>query len=160
MVGRCWSASCLRYAAVATLGLLLLGTLLPGAALSSPFPDSPDPRIISGFEFLPVGWLGPLSGHFGWYANPALIAALYLPFQGRRPRLALSLLPILIASSCFVAMPIYLYNDPLPHWLSRFEAGFWIWYAACAMPLAIWAMACTPAFGSGERRNAEMLARP
>jgi hypothetical protein len=31
---------------------------------------------MAGWEFLLLGWMGPLSGQFGWYANPLMLIAL------------------------------------------------------------------------------------
>jgi len=119
-------------------GFALAVLVLYAACLGCPcleFDTRPD---VNGIEFLLIGWLGPISGQFDWYANPLLILGFKNALQSNFLRsgvyslIALSVMLLTIVRGC-VAMDESGSCTPV----SAYLVGYWLWIAS-GITLIFW----------------------
>lgn len=85
---------------IASVFLLLVCNALPAIRfIEQPITFSPRYQTMAGFEFTLLGWMGPLGGHFGWYANPLMVIA-WICLLARWQRAA----QVLATLACFMVM--------------------------------------------------------
>ncbi len=109
--------------------LFVVAVLLPAAQ----YEDGPR----AGFDMLVLGWIGPLAGHFGWYANPLLLTSWVLGLS-RKPRRAeirvgLGYAALGLACTSLVSLPLgeMPRNDGLVAAdFVRLGPGVFVWLAA------------------------------
>ena len=87
-----------------------------------------------GLNYLLTGWLGPLAGHFEWFANPmALVAAIALWRGHFRTAFTCALI------ACLLVMLLPIRGDILAdegghrQAIVAFRFGYWLWFAAPAL---------------------------
>ena len=101
--------------------------------------DDRDSRGL-GLWYLAMGWLGPLAGHFEWFANPMLLVAAIALWRGH-PKTAFTC--ALVACLLVMLLPLRgtIYADEGGHRqaILDFRLGYWLWFAAPAL-LVIGAM--------------------
>jgi hypothetical protein len=86
-------------------------------------------EIIAG-----LGFMGVLTGHFGWFANPPLLGWVICTLAGWKGSAWLAL-PI-FGLGCLGLVPGFIWDDAgtIGH-VCGHGPGFWLWYAATAIPL-------------------------
>jgi hypothetical protein len=87
-------------------------------------------QVFYGSDILALGWMGPLIGQFGWFANlllPLGLAFLLLE-RGRSlyPVIGWSLLVLAANSSFWDRIP----DDSGQNYIIKFEPGFYCWMIA------------------------------
>jgi hypothetical protein len=86
----------------------------------------------SSLSLLLTGWMGPLDGHFSWYANPLFaIAVLYAARARRSAMLATGAL--LLAMSFLLHGRIAVSEAPTYQRIAGYGWGYGLWVAAMAM---------------------------
>ncbi|WP_132086631.1 hypothetical protein [Caulobacter sp. BK020] len=87
-------------------------------------------EIIVGF-----GYMGVLAGHFGWFANLALVGWAINLLGGFR---SITWLPLTaFALGCSGLVPGSIWDDAgTSGYVCGRGLGFWLWFAATAVPLA------------------------
>jgi len=121
------------FARKAIAGLSILACW--GASLALPAIESETfggTNITTGWTILLIGWLGPLMGHFGWFANAMLIPALAIAAgqYGKAPRLKLVLGVIMLLLALNSAFWSYAPDDAGAHEIVSYLAGYWLWMAS------------------------------
>lgn len=110
--------------------VLLLGAVAFFASL--PFPAIYATRIatgsqMSGFYVLTAGWLGVMTGVFGWYANVFLLAGYVLALAKERIwSLCMFVVAFLLACSSFNIFLVWS-GDAVKSEVKGFGPGFYIW---------------------------------
>lgn len=103
----------------------------------------------TGWDIAMIGWLGPLTGQFGWFANLLLIPAIGLAAgqYGRAPRARLIIgsvmLILALNSALWVDIPLDSGRDEI----TSYRIGYWLWMAAISS-CGLWLV------GSGHRQAA------
>ena len=94
-----------------------------------------------GLAYLLTGWMGPLAGHFEWFANPLLFVAAFALWRGHAKT---AFVVALTACLLIMLLPLRgtIYADEGGHrqTIEAFRLGFWLWLAAPAL-ITIGAMA-------------------
>ncbi len=89
---------------------------------------------MAGWEFMVLGWMGPLSGQFGWYANPLMaIALLCAVLRWHRASIVFATLGALVAMSslALIVMGLPKNEGGVGHLgFSAFLPGYYLWAAA------------------------------
>ena len=87
-----------------------------------------------GLAYLLTGWMGPLAGHFEWFANPLLFVAAFALWRGHAKT---AFVTALIACMLVMLLPLVgsIYADEGGHrqTIEAFRLGFWLWLAAPAL---------------------------
>jgi hypothetical protein len=120
-----------RRAALAVCALVwIVSLLLPAVRLSGG-------PALDGFDVLRDGWQAQRAGVYGWYANPAFLAALIASAAGwRRTAAAIAGVGLVLALSSFAADGT-IRDAGLAAPASTFAIGFYSWLAAHAA-LCVW----------------------
>jgi len=86
---------------------------------------------MAGWEFMALGWMGPLSGQFGWYANPLMaIALLCAVLRWHRASIVFATLGALVAMSSLslIVMGLPKNEGGVGHLgFSAFLPGYYLW---------------------------------
>jgi hypothetical protein len=92
----------------------------------------------AGYLILVTGWLGPLGGQFGWYANPFMLWTIGRLLFNKRPGFipAIIGLGLALSSLAWKTTP----TDDGYNTICERHAGFYVWIA-CAVLLAFVAVA-------------------
>jgi hypothetical protein len=90
-----------------------------------------------GLSYLLTGWMGPLAGHFEWFANPLIFVAAFALWRGHAKTAF-----VLALTACFLMMLLpmrgAIHADEGGHVqrILAFRPGYWLWFAAPALLLA------------------------
>jgi hypothetical protein len=114
-----------------TLGLVALGLFGLSLALPVVFQSGhaggPCDDSLRGIDVLALGWLGPLGGQVGWFANPLIAWQVVRRLLGREPALWVAALCLALALTSFGWSSTPMDNGSLA--ICRREAGFYVWLA-------------------------------
>lgn len=117
-----------RIWAAAVAALWTAACFLPSVAICGRDGTGPENWFANDTIVL-FGWLGPLIGMFGWYANLTLVIGLTLLLLGRMPGLWLAAADLLLTLSAFVPDRLWQHegwSEPI----CAYGAGWWTWTAA------------------------------
>jgi len=83
--------------------------------------------------FFIIGWLGPLAGHFEWYANPLLLIAMIFLLKNR-PTIScvLSLISLLLIFATQFRGCIIRDEGGACQAVAGYLIGWWLWVASAA----------------------------
>lgn len=120
---------------IASMVLWAISNALPAVRfIEEPITANPAYQTMFGWEFTILGWLGPLSGQFGWYANPLMLLALCSCLaRWRRTAQVLATLGALAAMSslALIVMGLPKNEGGVGHLgFSAFLPGYYLWAAA------------------------------
>jgi len=93
---------------------------------------------IKGYLVLETGWLGPLGGQFGWYANLCMLWTIGQLLLNKRPEMTPAVVGAALALSALTWWRLP--SDAGYSVLCERHAGFYTWIA-CAVLLALVALA-------------------
>jgi hypothetical protein len=117
-----------RSVALAVLVLFLVSVNLPTVLYA-------DQRQWSnGFHLLLIGWLGPIEGQFGWYANLAMGWTLIILLLGRPPPLIVCVVGAALAVS--TRFTLHEITTDVSEPIQAFGPGFYLWIG-CSVALLI-----------------------
>ena len=123
------------------IGLALLTLVLFGACLFAPALKVTTWPATSGLLYFATGWLGPVAGHFEWYANPIMVLAVKNSLQERFLRASVySVLALLLVLQTVFRGCIVRDEGGYCQAISEYMLGYWLWLA-CASVLIVWAVA-------------------
>jgi hypothetical protein len=91
----------------------------------------------AGYLILLTGWLGPLGGQFGWYANPFMLWAIGRLLFNKRPGVIPAIISLGLALSALAWKTTP--TDNGYNTICNRHLGFYVWIA-CAVFLAIVAL--------------------
>jgi len=84
-----------------------------------------------GLAYLLTGWMGPLAGHFEWFANPLLLAAAVALWRAHvRTAFVMALLACLLVLLLPIRGTIVADEGGSAVSILSFRLGFWLWLAA------------------------------
>ena len=108
---------------------IVAGLLFVAYAISLYLPASTNPGDGNGLLVLMMGWLGPITGTFSWYANPFWVGAVNaLLYEKYSRAIQFSLISILLASQYFVMYFLNIETSFIDS--SRVVepgSGYWLW---------------------------------
>ncbi|MDF7777285.1 hypothetical protein P1X14_18640 [Sphingomonas sp. AOB5] len=90
---------------------------------------------MSGAFVLMAGWIGAMHFQFGWIANFALFAALWLLIRWRPYRRALRIAAALLALSALHSLDLIVH--PEANGMRGAHAGYFLWLGVCLAAAAI-----------------------
>ena len=77
----------------------LLALLMWVVSLAIPVETDCDSLPVKGYLILETGWLGPLGGQFGWYANPFMLWTTGQLLINKRPGIVPAIIGLVLALS-------------------------------------------------------------
>jgi hypothetical protein len=90
------------------------------------------PHWSRGWEFLPFGALGALEGHFGWYANPLMLVAV---FARRAVGVICALLAVALTIQTAFSFTELSFDGGVPDDVCGFGPGYYLWVACSVLVL-------------------------
>lgn len=84
------------------------------------------------YAALMIGWLGPLDGHFSWYANPLFLLALLSANSPKRSS-TLGFLALVIATSFLFHKKIIVSEAPTYKTIMSYGWGYGLWVTSLAV---------------------------
>ncbi len=118
---------------IASVLLWAVSNVLPALRLIEE-PIIPAYQTMMGWELLTLGWMGPLAGHFSWYANPLMAIALICTLaRWRRAAQVFATLAALLALSSLslIVMGLPKNEGGVGHLgFSAFLPGYFAWALA------------------------------
>jgi hypothetical protein len=116
----------------------VIALLIWAASLALPVETDCDSLPIKGYVVLETGWLGPLGGQFGWYANLFMLWTIGQMLFDRPPGGIPTIIGLGLALSALTweRLP----SDAGYSTLCQRHVGFYTWIA-CAVLLAFFALA-------------------
>lgn len=94
-----------------------------------------------GVDYFLVGWLGPVAGHFDWFANPLIGFGLKNAWQKNYARAVIySILALLLTLQTLYRGCMVQNEGGYCQSISEYLIGYWLWVSSASL-LVVWAIA-------------------
>jgi hypothetical protein len=118
------------------LGLFAAALFFPALGLRK-LVNIPPTEWVSGLYLLKVGYLGPLAGQIGWYANPLILVSIFWVLRKQ------TLHPLCLASAAALALSVLVLRRGCVdscNYIVDFGPGYYLWLSSIALLWSIlWA---------------------
>ena len=116
------------------IGIVVFGAWLASLALPIET-ECGSSYIIPGYLVGLIGWLGPLDGQFGWYANLFMLWQVGRLLLGRHAGIIGSLIALVLALNAFLWKTIPM--DVGRSTMCERQPGFYVWIACAVLVAAV-----------------------